>query len=241
MLAQPADKPVLVLDFDGTVCLGEGPVWAYAHQIGRLLPPKDAAELDAELAAYLSGGRPHSGWGDGYAAVQDLGSGRLTPEEVNRAYLASRQWLVAHPETVRAPDGLPELLADLPCRRVLVTNSPADSATATLARIGLVEVIDQVVGSAGKPDGFARVLTELCGDLPRAEVLSIGDFWANDIAPALRQGCMTAWLNPYQQDAKPAHTSASTIQELYPDLRAWANDPRGFADSHPVNLTQELS
>ncbi|ERK67909.1 hypothetical protein N136_04607, partial [Leifsonia aquatica ATCC 14665] len=48
--------PLLVLDFDGTVCVGDAPVWAYAEAvIAGILDRDDIAgrELDAGLRARL--------------------------------------------------------------------------------------------------------------------------------------------------------------------------------------------
>lgn len=73
-MTAPEPRRLLVLDLDGTLCLGDAPVRAYARAVSDLLPPGAGADLVARLEAFLAGSGVHDGAGrDG--AGRD-GSGR---------------------------------------------------------------------------------------------------------------------------------------------------------------------
>lgn len=223
--------PLLVLDFDGTVCLGDAPVWCYADEVLRQVDDESAARITAALRAYLAGDPGPDGhyadYADGYRAVAEL-AGPLVPAEVlDKAYRASREALAAKALAITAPPGLPEFLAGLAghARRVLVTNAPTTGVVESLEVLGLVGVIDTVHTDAGKPAGFTTLLPELLAGAPPATLMSVGDFWANDIEPPLRAGCATAYVVRNPRDTQPAHLRAPRLPELYPALSAWVADP----------------
>jgi FMN phosphatase YigB (HAD superfamily) len=237
-------RPILVLDFDGTVCTGDGPVWGYADaafaQLGDAGDP-DIAELRDRFARFLAGDATVPRYPDGYAAVAALVVGRLTAYQLDGAYLASRQEL-ANGADLTTPGGLPEMLAKLGGRveRLLVTNAPLAGIRETLARLGLDDVIDDIHPNAGKPTGFHRLLDRLLTDRDPGYVLSVGDFYANDIAIPLARGCVTAFIDRFDQRTGPAHLHGATFDQLYDDILAWADDPAGFAASYqPIDNTTE--
>lgn len=229
-------QPALVLDFDGTVCIGSGPLWVYAQAVCELLPPERASTLHGALEDYLAGRSPHSTYGDGYALVADLGSRFLSPECSGACYRRSREWLGDHPDEVAPPEGLASLLDELDgrVRRLLVTNSPQPSAEQVLDHLGLGSRFDDVLGSARKPSGFPPILTTLQGRCPGWACMSVGDFWSNDIEPALAQGWMTGWLNPVGLDPRPSHLSAQTFQQMRDGLLEWAENPERFSTGHAL-------
>jgi FMN phosphatase YigB (HAD superfamily) len=223
--------PVLVLDFDGTVCLGDGPVLAYAGAAFRGVA--DAAGRHERLRRFLAGEPGGERHPDGYAAVAALARDVLDPAALDAAYLASRQDL-ASADDLSAPPGLPEFLAGLAGRahRLLFTNAPPDGLPGTLDRLGLTGVLDEVRTGARKPAGFGPLLDELLADRPPAAVLSVGDHHVNDIAVPLARGCATAHLDRFGDHPGPAHLRAARFEQLYPEIRAWAADPAAFADRH---------
>lgn len=228
---------VLVLDFDGTVCLGDGVVWAYADAALRLVPSEAEARLRRELAAFLAGETEHE-WADGYSAVAHLVSSLVTPDALSAAYLQSRTALSDPDVEISAPAGLAALLEEIApsVRRLVVTNAPRTGLDVALRRLGLAEHVDGVVASAGKPDRSAELLADLLGHRAPAELLSVGDFWGNDIAPALQLGCATAFVDHTGRDPGPAHVRARTFGELYPSVREWVVSPESFVSNHPALL-----
>lgn len=228
----------LVLDFDGTICLGDGPVWAYAERALARLAPDHAGRIRTALGDYLDG-RSAADHPDGYAAVAALTMSEVGEQQLAAAYLESRTALADPATEISAPPGLHDLLDELggTVRRVVVTNSPATGIDVALDRIGLSGGVDEVVTSAGKPDRLPEILDRLLHGRSPESLMSVGDFWRNDIAPALDLGAMTAFVDRLGRDPGPAHVRARTLGELYPELRAWAASPAAFAASHKPHTT----
>ncbi|MFF2050834.1 HAD family hydrolase [Leifsonia sp. NPDC058194] len=235
--------PLLVLDFDGTVCIGDAPVWAYAEAvIAGILDRDDSAGsgldagLRARLGAFLDGEPGSPAYADGYAAVAQLAAGHADEELLQRAYQRSRRELAGGGLDVSAPVGLADFLDGLAgtAERVLVTNAPLDGVVETLGALGLAGAIDRIHAEAGKPAGWTGLLPRLLdGRDPRA-LLSVGDIWGNDLAAPLAAGCATALIDRFGHRAGPAHLVAPSFPELYPGIAEWAHDPLGFAAAHPT-------
>ena len=241
---------VLLLDFDGTVCVGDGPVRAYADAV--VTAVLDAATTDTDgaagrsfsddlrqgLEAYLDSAAVSAAADvppvDGYAAVAALAARHATPAQLDAAYAASREALATSGLEVAAPEGLVALLDELGphVERVLVTNAPARGVTETLVRLGLADVLDDVVTSAAKPAGWDRILPAYLAGRPSEAVLAVGDVWRNDVEPPLAAGCATALIDRFGHRPGPAHAAARTFEELYPAIREWAADPAGFVERH---------
>jgi FMN phosphatase YigB (HAD superfamily) len=247
---------VLVLDFDGTVCTGDAPVWAYAEAViaGILDDATTAgrdgvasedldADIRARLGAFLDGEPGSPAYIDGYAAVAALAAGRASSEQLQLAYATSRRALADGSIPVSTPVGLAELLSDLgrTVDRVLVTNAPADGIRETLAALGIDALIDRVITDAGKPAGWDALLPELIGERQPSAVLAVGDIWGNDLQAPLQAGCATALIDRFGHRAGPANVTAATFEELYPQIRAWARDPQAFVDSHPLSLDRHTT
>lgn len=239
----PAQKPVLVLDFDGTVCIGDAPVWAYAEAvIAGILDDGDAdgasidADLRARLGAFLDGEPGSPAYADGYAAVAELAAGRADAELLQRAYRRSRHELAGGRLEVSAPDGLAAFLDGLDGRaeRVLVTNAPLAGVAETLSTLGLARHIDAIHAEAMKPAGWDALLPVLLEGRDPELLLSVGDIWGNDLAAPLSAGCPVALIDRFGHRAGPAQLTAATFPELYPGIAEWAADPRGFAAAHPL-------
>ena len=236
--ASAGTRPVLLLDFDGTVCIGDAPVWAYAEAVISGLCDGDGVDetIRARLGAFLDRTPGSPSYIDGYAAVAAITADHTSTEQLQRAYRVSRQALRAGTLAVSAPQGLAALLDELGTRveRVLVTNAPEDGIAETLAGLGLDEAIDRVLTDAGKPAGWDRILRPLLADRQPQTVMAVGDIWANDIAEPLAAGCATALIDRFDHHAGPAHATATAMPELYPSIRAWADDPVGFVNTHPL-------
>lgn len=244
-MTQPADvaespRGVLVLDFDGTVCLGDAPVYEYAAAVIRRLPEADrpAAEerLRTALAGYFAGDRDPdlASAPDGYFAVAELARQLgVSDDDRNAAYLESRTAVHGGEVAIFAPPGLREVLDEVRglVRVVLVTNAPGDGVESLLGILGLDGLVDAVHGDAGKPAGMGPIVDQLLADAGIAgspeRLLSVGDIWRNDLAPAAERGCATALIDRYfAPDGAPTHRAA-TIVELYPAILEWARRAGG--------------
>ena len=222
MTDQPT--PTLVLDFDGTLCLGDDPIYLFADELATLVEDKDgAAEVRRRLEAFLNGEQRVEDAEDGYHALYYLGRPFGVPAEAAAAaYPRSRERREAGEGRVHAPDGIVELLDDVRAagvRVVLVTNAPAVGALTWLGTVGIAERLDDVIAEAGK-------LLEQTGAADSPELLaSVGDVWVNDVEPAVRLGARGFHIDRYGSGRIPTSASAPTIGELYPVIRAWAMDP----------------
>ena len=226
---------VLVLDFDGTVCLGDAPVYEYAAAMIRRLPEADRTageeRMRSALADYFAGIRnPDLAEApDGYYAAAGLATELgISDADRNAAYLESRTAVHAGEIPVFAPPGLRDVLdeARRHVRVVLVTNAPEQGVESLLAILGLDGVFDQVRGDAGKPAGMGPILDTLLRDAGITatpdRLLSVGDIWANDLAAAAERGCRTGLIDRYGIGGGAPTHAAATIGELYPAILDWA-------------------
>lgn len=218
---------VLLLDLDGTVCVGDGPALRYADEVAARLDGPGRAALREAVAAFLRGAGDSAAQ-DVYQVVQEVATARgLAPQEQGRAYLASRAALLAEGLGVTAPAGLADLLGELDVHVVVLTNAPADGLDVLLDRLGLTGVVDEAIGDARKPDGMGPVVDRLLAehgiaDQPR-RLLSVGDLWANDLRAPRERGCATAYIDRFDLRQGPADARAATFEELYGAVRAWAS------------------
>jgi len=222
---------LLLLDFDGTVAVGHGPVHAYARAAASSLAPEAAAAFRAEATAAIesvSGAGSSDGLLplDGYDLVRVLAERHgVGPLALSAAYLASRHALGTDDAPVAAPPGLAAVLAELRTEAtvVLATNAPGIRLAPTLAALGLAGLLDAVLTEVGKPAGMAAVLDRFGVEGPDGpvRVLSVGDVWANDLAPVAARGHATALISRRPPpEARPTWT-VPELPELYPALRDW--------------------
>lgn len=218
---------IILFDFDGTVCLGDEPAYDYARRVAAVLHLDDEREFLAAHASFCKG-RPTTASTfdalDPYNAVRRLAAEFGVEEEIRaEAYLAARAGMAAGKFPLRSPEGLRELLWDLPrgVETVLVTNSPLDGLDSVLSQIKLEGLFDEVIGDAAKPEGLGRVLDRLLEGREPSSLLSIGDIPVNDLAPAVERGCTTAYIDHFGRPWPQADASGSSIEELYPFIHRW--------------------
>lgn len=205
---------VVVLDFDGTVAVGDEPVLAYFRGVA-------GGGADDALARWVEHGE---GFRDGYALVADWAAAHGVAEEVRAAaYAASRAALHAGEASVTAPPGLADLLRRRPqdVRCVLVTNAPVDGIEPVLERLGLAGLLDEMIGDARKPAGMPEVLGRVLGGLPAERLLAVGDVWRNDLEPAAAVGAATAFIDRFGLGEGTPTFRARTLEDLLPAIEGW--------------------
>jgi len=209
-------------------------VFAYARAASAALPPSDAGSfLDAvatALAQTPSGQRPGTTAIDGYDLVRLMSAEYgIDPAGLGAAYLQSRAQLASDLAPVVAPQGLADFLrfARAHANIVLATNAPDIRVTEALDALGLAGLFDTVYTSVGKPVGLDSVLDDW---LPHGALLSIGDVWINDLAPAAARNALTALVGSSAGSATPTYR-AEHLHELYPAIAAWLE-----ADAAPTVL-----
>ena len=228
--------PVLIFDFDGTVALGEGPVLAYANAVMRRagLAPAFVDEIAQRLAHAESEGGAVDGYDLVRVRAEHVG---VDADTLAGAYLDSRALLGTAAAAVVAPAGLVDLLEETTAERILLTNAPAVRLTETLAGLGLEGRFDRIVTDAGKPDGFDALLDEI-GDRP---VLSVGDIWRNDLAPAHARGHATALVGGFVDPAATPTYRAPRLEGLLDDLRHWVASASAVASGLAATATDHPS
>lgn len=247
-----APKPILVLDFDGTLCIGDAPVWSYADAVLNAITSQDTAmddhlraDIRNRLAAFLDGTTDTPAYSDGYDAVAQLTAPHTTQHQRQAAYTSSRRALAGGVLEVHAPLGMNEFLREMHSMVtvVLVTNAPAPGIRETVDALGLTAQIDRIITDADKPGGWEQLIPELLasqGSQSTEAAMVVGDIWFNDIAVPLRLGCATAYIDRFGQRQGAAHIIARDFPSLYPDIRQWAHDPLGFVETHPPGLGTEI-
>ena len=234
-LAASQPLPLLILDFDGTVCLGNGPVLSYADAVTDFLPGEARPAFRDGVDAFLAHDPASPAYKDGYAAVASLAEGRVDARQLNQAYAQSRHRLATGQVEISTPPGLADFLAGLSGRahRMVLTNAPLEGVGESLAALGLAGAIDAVVPDAGKPAGFTPLLPQLLAGRPPRELMSVGDVWVNDIEPPALHGCATAFIDHFNHRTGEANLRAPRFELLYPGINEWAADPAAFTTIHP--------
>ncbi len=235
-------RQALLLDLDGTLYRGDGPVRAYADGVAAVLSEADAEKFLSIVEEYLANGvGEHTepellAATDGWEAVQRLATLRFDVgrTELDAAFLRSRAALADQGLAVEVPGGLLDTMVALrsSTRIVLATNSPQLGLAALLTRIGAEDKFDQIINSAAKPVGLRRILADIAEDIDANDkpwrIFSIGDHWHNDIAPARDFGAVTGYVDRFGRADGEADVIAPTVEGILPTITAWAADPDAF-------------
>lgn len=214
-------NPTIIFDFDGTLALGDGPISAFAREIGEASGDATFADRAATaLAAFAAG---EVDYRDGYDAVTRVAmADGVSPEAVGAAYDASRSLLGTAAAAVDPPEGLADFLARVGprARLVLATNAPGEGVTAVLAAWGVADAFDDFHFTVGKPAGLIPVLRDA---LDRGPVLAVGDIVEFDLAPAAELGADTALVGATAERSTTAVTMRGrSLADLYDRIAAWA-------------------
>lgn len=219
----------LVWDLDGTLYRGTAACLHYARGIAETLPAARREEYLDSVERFLAGNGGVAA-ADGWEAAVVLAGG---PGGASRAFgeqfARSRDFMLTDACELTVPSGLRALLERVAgeARRVLVTNTPSYGVMPLLDRLELTTLLDEIVCDSDKPRRFDVRLTALAdvlGIAPRS-ILSIGDHFANDIAPAVAAGCGTAYVDPFGVGPSGrADFSATRLEELLEPIEAWVDE-----------------
>lgn len=215
------ERSTVVLDFDGTLALGRGPLLAYIDALAAEPGGERAGRACRDaVAEFEAGGSPHR---DAYDAVRTgaLAHG-LTRAELGRAYLASRELLGTPAAPVSAPEGLAPFLTELTtlAHCVLATNAPPTGVERALRALGIDAVLTERHHDVGKPAGLSPIISR---HLTHGSVLAVGDIWEFDLAPAAELGANTALVGVREVPAARPTLRGETLTDLYDPIRAWVN------------------
>ncbi len=227
----------LLLDFDGTVYVGDLPILSYArHASAGLEPHAQAAVIDG-IRGLLEG--RHTGRStvdlsdaeDGRRAVELLAAAAgVGPGELTRAYAASRDDLAGSAFALDIPEGLVALLAGLhgPAWTAVVTDAPHTGVVEVLDSLGISGLIDDVITGADEPARRAAVVTAVrhrlarSGPDPAGRLVAVGNRWAVNLAPTHRMGGATAYIDRFGRGDGDPSWRAPTLGPLVPELLGWA-------------------
>ncbi|WP_413379521.1 HAD family hydrolase [Alkalihalobacillus sp. 1P02AB] len=122
------------------------------------------------------------------------------------SYLATKEFMVSNDFTIEQLPGLREFLLELQkdSNIVLMTNSDREDVGRLLNELDLVGVFEHIITSAKKPTytkGLIQHLIEQYKVKPE-EVVSVGDNFINEIAPALSLGVKAIYIQPNGHDSE---------------------------------------
>ena len=227
-------NPSIIFDFDGTLAVGNGPVLAYARYAAEAAADDYLTRVAAELAIYDRG---ESRFRDGYDVVGTLAREDGVDEiTLQAAYQHSRTHLGTDDAPVSPAPGLLDLLQSLDpgIRIILATNAPGEGIPALLESWGLTDRFAATHFTVGKPVGLEPILTAALADGP---VLSIGDIFAFDLAPAQALGADTALVGATAHTSPASPTlRGATLADLAPEIHRWAASALG-ASASPLSTT----
>lgn len=216
----------VVWDLDGTLYRSLEACRHYARGVADGLEESDrAAYLDA-IDRYLAG-KGGTEASDGWeAAVVLAGGTRGASRAFPDAFARTRAFMLTDECALDVPEGLRAFLERSSARQILMSNTPSFGVMPLLERLDLLGAFDEIVCDAAKPHRFSERLAAIADvlDLPRGSVMSAGDHFVNDIAPAIAAGCATAYVDPFHVGPSGRATfEASRLEELLPALEAWTS------------------
>jgi FMN phosphatase YigB (HAD superfamily) len=213
--------PTLVLDFDGTIALGAGPLEAFARAVA--LSADDPTFADRALSDLAAFERGETDARDGYGVISALAAGEgVTAETLEAAYQSSRALLGSAHAAIAPPTGLADFLRRIhrQARVVLATNAPGAGIRPVLDGWGVTALFDELHYTVGKPSGLVPIIRAAVAEGP---VLSVGDIFEFDLAPAAELGAATALVGATAERSPATVTMRGrTLADLYGDIEAWA-------------------
>jgi len=223
----------IVLDFDGTIALGAGPLEAFARAVATACGDAPFADRAMEAVSAFEHGEREAR--DGYDVISALaGEQGISAETLESAYQSSRALLGTEQAAITPPSGLADFLTRIRAgaRVVLATNAPGAGILPVLDQWHVADLFDDLHFAVGKPAGLYPILRAAIAGGP---VLSVGDIFEFDLAPAAELGAATALVGATAaRSAERVTMRGRTIADLYGDIEAWAAHT---ASSTPTRTT----
>jgi len=143
-------------------------------------------------------------------------------ESTERCYQETKDWLAENDDLLTPLPGLRPILAELAnvLELVLATNSDARDTDRLLDLLNLQGVFSERYTSCNKPANSRPLFQEIINkyEIRPSRLLSIGDNYLNDVAPARELGCQTILIDPREVFADRENTGpvVGSILELLP-------------------------
>lgn len=217
---------LLLFDFDGTLYRGDDPFRYYAKAIAARMSDLDGSTYLRAVDGHLSGTETVES-GDHWEALVSLARPVIQDRNILQdAFMETRGHMMTDACQLEVPEALIDFLTDIKGRVILAvaSNSPDQAAYPLLDKLGLTPFFDWIRPEAKKPIGLSPFVNEILGPerakLPDA-VLSVGDNYRNDIAPAREHGWRTAYISPYGYQPGPSTYVGRQIEDVLPELWRW--------------------
>ncbi|TLS38121.1 HAD family hydrolase [Pseudalkalibacillus caeni] len=153
------------------------------------------------------------GWWLPYVTGRHFG---LSVKETYACYIATKEYMVTDEFQLTKTPGLKEGLHQLKDGKqlVLMTNSDADDVERLLNELDLDGIFHHKITSALKPANTEKHFQTLLEtyNLDPKDVLSIGDNFINEIAPALSMGMKALFIQPHRPEVE--HKDLSVIHSM---------------------------
>ncbi|KGX88172.1 hydrolase [Pontibacillus litoralis JSM 072002] len=160
------------------------------------------------------------GWWPSYVIALHHG---LTMKQCHEVYNETKEDMAKQEGWLTKTPGLITYLHFLKTKKklVLMTNSDEQDTVRLLQRLGLANMFDTIIPSAVKPNHTKQHYTELMNkyNANPEKVVSVGDNFMNEVAPALQLGMHAIWLTA---DVSPqTHDNLWPVQSLTEMMPSW--------------------
>lgn len=151
------------------------------------------------------------GWWLPFACAKHYGVQKCYPR-----YVETKEYMVTDQFQLDQISGVREGLENLKKMKkiVLVTNSDIDDVGRLLKELNLDGVFEHIVTSAQKPSRTLEIFNDLLEqfDVTPEEVVSVGDNFINEIAPAIKMGMKGIYIDPLK--GKLEHEQLLVVSSL---------------------------
>lgn len=217
-------KPVLIFDFDGTVCTGDEATLDFAFRVGG---EKYVRAIELYLQQGPVPGTVIDTADDAWRAVGQLAAADGISDQLDEHFLATRTALREGTVPAHPPEGFTawlDGLKTLGATVILATNSPAVGMPEMLRAIGVDGHFSELITDADKPRGMAQILDALLLEHSADDLMSVGDLWNNDLAPAAERGVATAYIDRWNIRQGEATFHQTSLPLMYKDIENWVKN-----------------
>lgn len=223
---------LMIWDLDGTLYHSDAIYRFFAKKIAEGLDPANADKFLEEIEGYLQVAETTQ-YSSDWEALLGIARPYLPADPLQVAQVMRpvsgqlRQYLLSDGCQLHLSQTVRDFLWEVRDRvhLAVVTNGPATTVEPLLVKLGVRDYFDYVHAEAGKPDGLIGAARAALGIVPveQVRIISVGDSYANDMAPALAQGWEGALVAGRHVPPGPVTYMAKTVQQLVPFLQHWLN------------------